>query len=100
MFAATLSDVSNTLKQQLETRNYLDVGKGAEKILGVSQTKFNTAIAILIAEGYEVHRVRVALLGTPQYTICKVLTKPGTDFQTTRTALLAGRLSTINGDPQ
>ena len=89
MSTATLSDVTNMLKAQLETQDYLDVGKGAEIALGISQVKLNTAIAVLRDEGYEVYRIKTRQVGMGgAFTTYKILAKPGTTFIQARSLLL------------
>ena len=74
---SVLQATQNALKEQLEKRPYLDVGKGTELYLGISDTKLKTALAALQDEGYKLHYIPVEQLGTGngQKTTVKVLTK-------------------------
>lgn len=71
-----LKTTASMLKDQVEQKNYIDIGSGVENHIGVSQTKLQTAVAMLQEEGYKVHYVKVQQLGTGQQTTIKVLTKP------------------------
>jgi hypothetical protein len=75
-----LNTTSAMLKDQVEKKGYIDIGTGVERHIGVSQTKLNTAVAMLREQGYTVHYVKVQQLGTGQYTTVKVLAKPGTPY--------------------
>lgn len=66
---------ANMLKNQVESKSYLDVGAGVENSIGVSRTKLNTAIAELEKEGYKVQYIQTPQLGTDKLTTVKVLTK-------------------------
>lgn len=72
-----LTTTANVLKKHVEEKKYLEVGSGTENHIGVSQTRLNTAIAMLADEGYKIHYVRVPQLGTNKETTMKVLTEPG-----------------------
>lgn len=78
--ADVLMATTNSLKAAVEKKPYLDVGVGVEHHVGVSETKFKTAIAQLKHEGYVVHYVKVQQLGTGKFTTVKVLTKPGVTY--------------------
>jgi hypothetical protein len=72
---------SNMLRDEVETKGTLDIGKGVENHLGVSKERLATAVSILKAEGYEVHTVQVDQQGTQNKTGIKVLAKPGTTYR-------------------
>lgn len=78
-------DVINTtatmLKEELKTKDYLDVGAGTENHLGISQTKLSTALSVLKDEGYRVDKIDVQQLGTGKFTKVKVLSPPGTEYK-------------------
>lgn len=77
-----LGATSNMLKQQVDEKKYVDIGAGVELYpqIGVSRTKFNTAVALLEEEGYKKYYVKVEQLGTGKETTIKVLTPPGTTY--------------------
>jgi hypothetical protein len=78
--ADVLTATVNSLKTAVDRKPYLDVGAGVEYHVGVSQTKFKTALAQLKSEGYKIHYVKVQQLGTGKFTTVKVLTKPGVPY--------------------
>lgn len=74
-----LTTTRNSLKDQVEKKNYLDVGSGVEAHMGISTTNLHTAIAALKEEGYKVQYVKVPT-GKNQFTTIKVLTKPDVPY--------------------
>lgn len=72
---------ADILKQRIEeTGGMLDIGTGTELYAGVSRLKYDTAIAMLREEGYEVYNFNTDQLGTGKQTNMKVLAKPGTPY--------------------
>lgn len=78
--ADVLAATSKMLKDRVAEAKYIDVGTGAEHLLGVSQTKLSTAVAALEAEGYKLHYLKVRQLGTGKDTTVKVLAAPGVTY--------------------
>jgi DNA-binding CsgD family transcriptional regulator len=78
--ADILQATSKMLEDQVSEKGYVDIGSGVEHHVGVSQTKLNTAVAMLREKGYTVHYVKVEQLGTGQQTTVKVLAKPDTPY--------------------
>lgn len=70
-------NLADMLKEQVESKPYLDIGKGVNRQLGnVSDTQLKTAVEMLKLEGYTTHEIKVEQATNPkQYTIVKVLTK-------------------------
>lgn len=77
---AILDATTNLLRDKIKDGGYLDIGQGTENHLGISKTKLANAVAKLREEGYEVHNVQVAQLGTGNKTTVKVLAPPGTKY--------------------
>lgn len=77
-----LAATSNMLKDQVEKKGYIDIGTGVELYprIGVSRTKFNTAVSLLEEQGYKKYYVKVEQLGTGKQTTVTVLTPPGTTY--------------------
>lgn len=79
------SEAENTaskLAEELKSKGMLDVGKGAEISLGVSQGKLDEALLILRMQGYEVYGVQVPQATNPrQKTTVQVLCPPGTEYR-------------------
>lgn len=75
--ADVLQATATMLKGEVDKKKYLDVGLGVENLIGISNTKLKTAVAVLKEEGYELHRLEIPQLGAPgKYTTLNVLTKP------------------------
>ena len=78
--AEVLTATSKMLKDQIAEKKFLDIGTGVEQHIGVSETKLKTAVAELQEQGYKVHYVKVAQLGTGKQTTVKVLTAPDISY--------------------
>lgn len=78
--ADVLTATSNMLRDQVNEKGLVDVGKGVHHQAGISANTLNNAVAVLREEGYEVHTVGVEQLGTGQKTNVKVLAPPGTTW--------------------
>ncbi len=72
---------ANMLKENVDKKRFIDIGKGTEQYLGVSSTKLDTSVEMLKAKGYVVHNIKVKQLGTGQFTTVKVLCPPGTTLR-------------------
>lgn len=73
--------LAEKLKEQVEDRTYLDVGKGVNTQLGVSEEQMKSAIALLEQQGYKYHRISVPQASDPtQKTNVVVLTKDDVSF--------------------
>lgn len=95
---SSLRATANALKERVDSLKdeVLDVGKGQNLYMGVTATKFNTALAMLKDEGYEVHsNILVPQLGSDKFTRFKVLAKEGVSWADARLAVVEGRLKTI-----
>lgn len=93
--ANSVRATAESLKQELETKPFLDVGKGTHLYKGVSFTKFNTALSMLKDEGYNVHPFRLPQLGTGKMTPYKVLTKGNVSWHEARDAVKRGELRVV-----
>jgi len=71
--------VANKLKEEAQD-NYIDIGEGSEKFIGISRTQLNNSVAMLKEEGYQVLYVKVLQLGTNKNTSIKILVKPGITY--------------------
>ena len=71
---------ANFLKENLEKKEFLDVGLGTENHLGISRAKLKTSIELLKEEGYNVYYVKQEQAGTGKSTNIMVLAKPGATF--------------------
>lgn len=69
-------NIADVLKEQIETKPYLDVGKGVYRQLGVTETQLKTAVEMLRNEGYDLVSFNVEQQTNPgNYTEVKVLVK-------------------------
>lgn len=91
----TIETVSNLLKEHQAAKQWVDVGKGTELYMGISDVKLRTAIAALKDEGYETHSVKVPQLGTDKLTELKVLGPPGSVWKDAKAAVTRGEVYTI-----
>lgn len=76
-----LTTTANMLREEIAQKGIIQVGKGVENQLGVVRNHFDTAIAMLRSEGYELRNVQVDQAGTGNKTNIKVLAKPGTEYK-------------------
>jgi hypothetical protein len=92
----SLRAVANKLKEEVETKEYLDVGKGTNLWIGnVADSKLRSALAMLKDEGYNVYNMDVDQLGTDKATKLRVLTKEGNSWKDTLDAKNAGKVQTV-----
>lgn len=84
-----LVPTTDMLRNELKTKEVVDVGKGVEKHLGISQHQLACAISTLVAEGYVVHYVKLNRKGSGELknTTIKVLSRPGITYKDVRTEM-------------
>lgn len=82
--ADVLESTADMLKKRVDESGFIDIGKGVENHLGISNTKLSTAVSMLESEGYAVHTVKVPQKGTGLETTFKVLAPPGTEWKDVR----------------
>jgi predicted transcriptional regulator len=83
-----LNSTADMLKRQVADKKYIDVGRGVELDLpisdggniGISPDKLKTAVSMLQEEGYKVHYVKIPQLGTGKDTTRKVLSAPDVPY--------------------
>lgn len=69
----------NELREEVKTKKYIDVGKGSNAVLGITENDMrHHLIPALEGEGYEYHKIQVKQLGTGNMTTMQVLAVPGT----------------------
>lgn len=72
---------ADLLKQQVDELGPIDVGIGVEKTLKIKRTKMDTAIEMLVDQGYEKHNIKVEQATNPgKFTTVEVLCPPGTTW--------------------
>ena len=79
--AQQLKSISDMLKQEVDEKKYVDIGRGVEAGVtntGVSEERLRAAVADLKDQGYTVHTgIKTQQLGTGKDTNRKVLAGPG-----------------------
>jgi predicted transcriptional regulator len=79
--ANALHVTASMLKDEVDKKSMVDIGKGVEAQLAVTTTRLQTAVAMLKEEGYNVFNIKIQQLGTGQFTTMKVLAKPEHDLK-------------------
>lgn len=79
--ARKLSILTETLREEVAQNQYIDVGKGVGPSMHVSKERLRAAIGVLKDEGYVVHEVKEARMGTGRESSRLVLAKPGTEWK-------------------
>lgn len=77
-----IQELATFLENSVDENRFVDVGRGAEKLLGVSHFKLNQAVRLLQFRGYSVNVIKYKKLDSALSTIVKVLGPPKTDFVT------------------
>ena len=89
---------ANYLKEVLKQsdKNFIDIGAGVEKEIGISPEKLKVTEEILKAQGYEVYGFRVPQVSNPgKWTTVRVLCPPGTTYPEAYEARDKGEIGTI-----
>jgi transcriptional regulator len=74
---SALQTTADMIKAHVDEKKYVDVGKGVEYQLGITENRLKTAVAMLRNEGYELHTIHIET-GPYRFTAMKVLARPGT----------------------
>ena len=74
-----LTSTANMLRDEVNEKEFVDVGAGVAISKGINPSKFDTALSVLQEEGYEVHSLYLPQLTTEHDTRYKVLGLPGSD---------------------
>lgn len=70
------------IRDQIETKGMIEVGKGVERELGISKEMKNQALYLLEREGYPIYENRVEQVTNPgQWTTQKVICPKGTQYK-------------------
>ena len=75
--AAKTTSTAKSLKEAVDDKGVIDIGKGIELELGVSKTRLGNAAELLKDEGYNVYNIPVKQPGTGHYTTLQVVAAPG-----------------------
>lgn len=79
-----LDIAAGVLAKAVNSQGPIDVGKGVERHMGVSEGIKNTAIKVLEQQGYAVINLKVRQLSTGQMTTQQILAPPGTTYEQLR----------------
>ncbi len=87
--AEAIDNTTKMLKEAVDQKQFIDVGKSAELLAGVTRTRLNTAIAALKDQGYELKYISAKQVQLPgQKTSIQVLCPPGTTYSEAVKAVL------------
>lgn len=76
------SNTADMLRNEVDSKGFIDIGKGVEVECGVSKERFNTAVTMLELQGYEVYSIDLEqVTNKGRYTKLKVLCPPGTEYK-------------------
>lgn len=79
--AEAIDNTTKMLKEMVDQKKFVDVGKSAELLAGVTRTRLQTSIAALRDQGYELKYIKVKQIAMPgQNTYLQVLCPPGTTY--------------------
>lgn len=76
-----LNTTAEMLKKQVDKKRTLDVGRGTELYVGVSETMMQNAVALLVEQGYKLHTPKTLQMGTGEMTKRKILSAPDVEFK-------------------
>lgn len=79
--ASRYTAVANLLEDEVKEKGYIDVGRGAANLLGVSEKQVTVALQILKDRGYTVTNVQVPQLTTDGKTSVLTLAKKGSTYR-------------------
>ena len=68
-------NIKTVLEDAVDQYKYVDIGKGVENHLGISQTKLNNVVTEMMEKGYKRVYLKTQQLGTGKDTTLKVLVK-------------------------
>ena len=77
---AKIHGIADTLRNEVNSKGLIDVGKGNENRMGITKERKDVALAILKEEGYVVEYVIEPQVGTGKNTTRMVLAPPGTTY--------------------
>ena len=89
-------NTAKMIKDQIDEKGFVDVGKGIEVELGVSKERLRQALQYLQDEGYVVKTIGVEQATNPgQQTHILVAAKPGTEYKDIYAARDANQIETL-----
>jgi len=82
--AQALNNTAAALEKAVSERKYIDVSKGVNMQLGITQDRLEKATQMLYDQGYELYNMYVPQVSTKNYTTVSVLAPPGTTYDEVR----------------
>lgn len=82
--ASARTKAAAALKAQVDARGFIDVSKGTESSMGITDTMKNSALFELKQQGYHVYNIHVPVIGGDRINKTNVLVPPGTTFKEVR----------------
>ena len=79
--AKRITPLIDLLKKEVDEKDYIQVGKGVESMLNVSEDKKKHALLYLKKHGYTVTNIQVQQAGSQGKTTIQVLAKPGSTYR-------------------
>lgn len=79
--AKQITNISDALRDAVDSKGCVDVGAAVERYLGVPKSRMDACVELLKEEGYNVYWVKQRQAGTGLYTTIKALVPPGTDYK-------------------
>ena len=97
--AEAIDNTTKMLKQMVDEKQFVDVGKSAELLANITRTRLQTAIAALKDQGYELKYIQAKQVHLPgQKTSIQVLCPPGTTYSECAKAVLEDNKLQTLGD--
>ncbi len=93
--AKRIRHIADKIKEEVDRKEFLDVGAGNEHFLGVSKSRFETAVRMLEDQGYKVYPMKVPQLGVDHKTPLKILTAGDKTYRDAYLAKDQGRIRVI-----
>lgn len=76
------SQKAEEIKTIVDDKKFVDIGAGAELYMGISRTRFDNAVDILVREqGYKRQTIKFDQMGTTHKTTMLVLTPPDVEYE-------------------
>lgn len=77
---AEMGKTADLLKQEVDTKGYIDIGGGTNHYLGISRTKLDATVDMLKEDGYKVYYIQETQVGTGKPTSYRVLVNENTPY--------------------
>lgn len=78
--AKVLTATSDVLKNAVDEQKYIDIGRGVNNHLGISEEKMAASVEVLKQQGYKTYNVYVKQIATGKDTTIRVLASPDVTY--------------------